>query len=65
MFDFDLLTTEDPLPPEQRLRRYQAKRALLKLADAWRTAFPGQALDTDDLLGDWPELPSCLRRQAE
>jgi hypothetical protein len=64
MFDFDVLCTEHPLSPEQRRWRYEAKRGLLKLHDAWHLAF-GDHLDADDLIGDWPEVPAALRRQAE
>lgn len=64
MFERDIFTDVDPLPQETQARRYRAKRSLLKLRDAWRIAY-GEDLDDGIAIGDWPEVPQALRRQAQ
>jgi len=63
MFDTDIFCDVEPLPSEVQVARYRAKLALLKLRDAWRQAY-GEELDDGIAIGDWPEVPNCLRRQA-
>jgi len=64
MFENDIFCDVEPLPSELQVARYRAKLSLFKLRDAWRRAY-GTDLDDGFAVGDWPYIPSAMRRQAD
>jgi hypothetical protein len=60
----EILTTETPLSPDERLELYRRKRSAMKLQDWWSLTHDGEALIVDDVLLDLRQPPPPCRRQA-